>query len=169
VGVSSSAPNEEGERRQRLFDCFVVRSADPFEVLLLHRAPDHRYAGSWRMVAGKVEPGETAHAACLRELDEETGLVPDALFALPYVNQFYEWQTDSIRFIPVFLARVPPAQPVILDDEHDDLRWCSLAEGLSLLEWPGQKEGLRAAALFLESNASLKGEFRVSLPEDQLA
>jgi dihydroneopterin triphosphate diphosphatase len=163
--VPPFAQNSLAQRSPRLFDCFVVQTGQPDAFLLLRRAPNRRYAGSWRMVAGKVDPGETVHAACLRELEEETGLIPEALFAVPYVHQFYEWQTDSIRFIPVFLARVHEQPKVLLDDEHDSYRWCTLEEGLRLLDWPGQREGLRAAALFLESNARLKHELEISLPE----
>jgi CheY-like chemotaxis protein len=38
--------------------------------------PDTRCPGTWEMVHGKVEPGESLEAAARRELHEETGLVP---------------------------------------------------------------------------------------------
>lgn len=48
--------------------------------LLLTRRPEHlaRHPGQWAWPGGRVEPGETAEAAALRELHEETGLVLDA-------------------------------------------------------------------------------------------
>jgi dihydroneopterin triphosphate diphosphatase len=145
----------------RLFDCFVVRPSKSYEYLLLHRSPQKLYAGSWRMVAGKVEPHETAYAACLRELNEETGLTPNRLWAVPYVHHFYEWQTDQVREIPVFLAEVAGDAEVVLDDEHDDHTWCGQDHALTLLDWPGQRGGLNAAASLLGSSDRLLQALRI--------
>ncbi len=131
----------------RVFDCHVARvtAADELEFLLLRRAPGRIYAGDWRMVGGKLEPGETAWEACLRELHEETGLVPLRLLAVPYLNRFYEWQKDRVNEIPVFIALSAGSDPV-LDDEHDDFEWLPLAAAKARLPWPGQRGGLDAAA-----------------------
>jgi len=39
--------------------------------------PHGRNIGSWETVHGTIEPGETPVQASLRELREETGLVPE--------------------------------------------------------------------------------------------
>jgi dihydroneopterin triphosphate diphosphatase len=145
----------------RVFDCFVVRSGKTREYLLLHRAPEKMYARSWRMVAGKVELGETAFAACQRELYEETGLVPSQLWVVPYVNRFYDWEVDQVREIPVFLAEVPVDAEVKLDQEHDEHTWCGHSEALTLLDWPGQREGLSAAEALLQSSDRLLSALRI--------
>ena len=36
---------------------------------------------SWQMVSGRIEKGETAWQAALREIKEETGIVPDRLYS----------------------------------------------------------------------------------------
>jgi dATP pyrophosphohydrolase len=36
--------------------------------------------GTWQMVSGAVEAGETGWAAALREIEEETGLVPERFY-----------------------------------------------------------------------------------------
>ena len=48
------------------------------EVLLLKRT--QTLLGEWCQVAGSIEEGETAWQTALRELDEETGLKPYALY-----------------------------------------------------------------------------------------
>mgnify|MGYP000971770954 CR=1 FL=1 len=58
--------------RFEIVSCFVEHDG---EFLMLHRH-DHKPQGdSWGVPAGKVEQGETADAAMVRELAEETGLV----------------------------------------------------------------------------------------------
>ena len=95
------------------------------EWLLLRRAPGVVYAGAWRMVGGKIEPGETAHAAALREVREETGQAPVRLWAVPSVNAFYEWAHDRVNLIPAFAAELS-GDPV-LNHEHDARAWLTAA------------------------------------------
>jgi dihydroneopterin triphosphate diphosphatase len=148
----------------RVFDCHVARAAPAggLEILLLRRAAGRIYAGDWRMVGGKLEPGETAWQACLRELDEETQLVPQRLFAVPYLNRFYEWQKDRVNEIPVFLALTDGSDPV-LDDEHDGFEWLSLVDARARLPWPGQRGGLDAAAALYDDHR-LWPHVEVTLP-----
>ena len=110
----------------------------------MRRAPGRLYEGTWRMVAGKVEPGESAWQASLREIAEETGLAVERLWAVPVANSFYEWQTNTLRHIPVFLALAAKGMPA-LDGEHDAWEWLGLAAALAKLPWPGQRAGLQAA------------------------
>ena len=49
------------------------------EVLLLKRTDT--LVGEWCQVAGKIEEGETAWQAALRELNEETGLTPTTFYS----------------------------------------------------------------------------------------
>lgn len=143
----------------RVIDCHVARAtpegdiaratSDGWEYLVLRRSPGRLDAGRWRVVTGKIEDGETAWEAAQRELFEETGLEPQRLLAVPYVNQFYEWEHDRINAIPVFLAVVDREAPITLDDEHVEAAWFDLETATGQLAWPGQREGLRAAAALL--------------------
>ena len=136
----------------RVFDCHVARkSGGGYEFLLLRRAAGKIYAGDWRMVGGKIEGAETVWQACLRELAEETGFTPARLLTVPYLSRFYEWQKDRVNEIPVFVA-VVSGEPT-LDDEHDAHEWLSADAACARLAWPGQREGLRAAAALLENEA----------------
>jgi dihydroneopterin triphosphate diphosphatase len=111
----------------------VVRRGD--EYLVVHRVPA---GGSyWHGIAGGVEQGESPEAAAQREFWEETGLelAPTPL-AMPYAYDGIEVHT--------FLVDVPPAWEPVLNEEHDDYRWCSRVDAIALLEWPEPKELLRA-------------------------
>lgn len=134
----------------RVVDCHVARqSSDGWEYLVLRRAEGRVDAGRWRIVTGKIEDGETAWQAALRELREETAFEPARLLAVPYVNQFYEWQHDRINAIPVFLAVVDSDADPVLDGEHVDHAWLGIDAAAERLGWPGQRDGLRAADLLL--------------------
>lgn len=140
----------------RVFDCHVARQgAAGYEFLLLERAPGKIYAGSWRMVGGKLRDGETAWQACLREIREETALEIVDLFVVPYVNRFYEWEADRINDIPVFVALTEGAEPK-LDAEHVRFEWLSAEDAVERLPWPGQREGLRAAERLLYDESPLR-------------
>lgn len=119
--------------------------------LLLRRAAGAVYAGQWRMVGGKIEPGEAAWQAALRELREETGLVPVRAWTLPSVNTFYEWQHDRVNLAPAFAAEL--ADEPVLDDEHDAFAWLPAEAAAGRVRWPEQARLLRLAARLLAGPA----------------
>lgn len=126
----------------RVVDVYPYRQNDrATEFLLLRRAPGVAYAGQWRMIGGKIEPGEAAWQAALRELREETGRRPVRAWTVPSVNAFYEWQTDRLNLIPAFAAELD-ADPV-LDDEHDAFAWLPAEAAAERLRWPEQRRLLR--------------------------
>lgn len=134
----------------RVVDVYPYRwRAGVLEFLILHRARGHAYAGSWRMVGGKIDPGETAWQAALRELDEETSLTVERFWALPSVNTFYDWSRDTVALIPAFAAEA--SGEVVLDDEHDDAAWLPPERAAERLAWPEQRRLLRLAAQFAAS------------------
>lgn len=123
-------------------DVYVFRrSMAKVEHLMLRRASGRLYEGTWRMVAGKIEEGEQAWQAAVRELWEETGLAPGGLWVIPSTNQFYEWQTDRVQVIPAFAAEV--SRDPTLNPEHDAFKWCGVDEAVSGLDWPEQRRLLR--------------------------
>ena len=66
---------------------YPVASAESMhEFLLLRRIPSR--GGFWQGVSGAVQPGEPLEEAAIRELSEETALVPIRLVAVRYHYTF---------------------------------------------------------------------------------
>ncbi|UWP98751.1 NUDIX domain-containing protein [Aliiroseovarius crassostreae] len=138
--------------RPWLVSVVVIRPGEMHsEILLLKRVA--KPAGVWCQVAGKIESGETAWAAALRELKEETDLSPLAFYNADICEQFYEPWTDQIVIAPVFVAIVPKGAEVRLNNEHSAYAWLSSEQAISRVSFPGQKRMLREVDLtFLQSN-----------------
>jgi len=111
------------------------------EVLLLRRTQS--LAGEWCQVAGSIEEGETAWQTALRELEEETGLQPIALYSADTCEQFYEADRDSITIAPVFVGFIDSAAKVTLNHEHSEYRWVGFDEAAEMVAFGGQRRVLR--------------------------
>lgn len=104
------------------------------KTLLLKRAGE----GYWCHVAGKVEAGETAWQAIIREFREETGVAVKELYSADYIDQFYDIAYNCIRIVPVFVVMLPATIEIRLNHEHTDYRWCTLEEAKALTPFPNQ-------------------------------
>jgi dATP pyrophosphohydrolase len=121
---------------------YSKKNPDDIEFLLLKRAPGEIYPGVWQMVSGRIEEGETAAQAALRELKEETGLKPEQFWVAPVVNSFYSPQRDAISLIPVFAVRVSGKSKVIISEEHTEAKWVKKQKAKSMLAWDGQRNAV---------------------------
>jgi dATP pyrophosphohydrolase len=90
--------------------------------LILKRSSAYLH-DSWQMVSGRIELGERGWEAALREMKEETGLVPDRFYSADAVEQFYEVSQNCINLVPVFVGFIDTEQPVILSGEHGEYKW----------------------------------------------
>lgn len=124
-------------------DSYIYRITDNGPVyLMLKRSSGKYYEHLWQGVAGKIEKGETAVQAVVRELEEETGKKPVKIFAADHIASFYDARNDRILMVPIFGIEVEDSE-VQLSEEHSEYKWVSFEEALALLTWKGQKEGLR--------------------------
>tara|TARA_B100000745_G_scaffold93787_1_gene59176 strand:+ start:5101 stop:5562 length:462 start_codon:yes stop_codon:yes gene_type:complete len=127
----------------RVVDCYVYRQTDDgLKFLLMKRNLNKIYEHLWQGVAGKIEDGETAPEAAIRELKEETGFDPVKVFVADHVSRFYEVHGDRINLVPVFGIEVN-SDEVILSEEHIDFKWVTIEEALNTLVWNGQKKGIQ--------------------------
>ncbi len=92
----------------------------------------------WCHVAGSIEEGETGWQAIVREFKEETQIDVPTLYNAQIIDQFFEANVNVIELIPVFVVLCPPNQPVQLNYEHTEYKWCTLAEAIELAPFPNQ-------------------------------
>jgi len=109
------------------------------EVLLLRRAQAHLH-GLWTYVAGHIETGEKAWQAALRELHEEAGLRPYALYSADRCETYYDVREECIAVVPAFVAFVDADASVQRDRENDAHLWLPLEAAVSRLAFGGQRE-----------------------------
>jgi 8-oxo-dGTP pyrophosphatase MutT (NUDIX family) len=94
----------------------LVRAGD---VLLCHRSPNRRwYPDVWDLPGGHIEPGESPHAALVRELHEELEIVIPAPAVPPFAR--VARRDFDCR---IWIVRTWRGTPHLASDEHDDLRW----------------------------------------------
>ncbi|HEX9614205.1 MAG TPA: NUDIX domain-containing protein, partial [Bacteroidota bacterium] len=85
---------------------FKVSGNGPLYLTLKRSAGDKLFPGIWQIVTGVIEKGEHAVHAAVREVREETGLLPQRLWRLPLVNSFYDPGKDVVHFCPHFAVEV---------------------------------------------------------------
>jgi 8-oxo-dGTP pyrophosphatase MutT (NUDIX family) len=125
-------------------DTYALRvgTDSPLEILALRRSAAGRCPGSWETIHGTIEPGETPVQASLRELGEETGLVPEKFYNLSRTEAFYQHRSDELALIPVFVAYVAFTAAVRLSAEHDRAEWLPAAEAARRFAWPRERRAV---------------------------
>ncbi len=150
--------------RVSLVDVYVLRGAEAeLECLVLQRGPNGRCPGSWETVHGHIEGDESPSGAALRELEEETGLVPLKLYNLSRVECFYQHRRDEVALVPVFAAFVGREAEVRVSQEHDRAEWLPWRDAEARFSWPRERRALVDAVALLHSGeaGSLEDVLRV--------
>ncbi|BCW62603.1 DNA mismatch repair protein MutT [Arthrobacter sp. StoSoilB22] len=113
----------------------VVDSLEaPTRLLAARRTAPPQFAGMWEFPGGKVETGETAEDALHRELAEELGVQVNLGPELESGN-IVGWTLNERAAMRVWFAELTAGEPRPLED-HDELRWVSLADSDQLLGLP---------------------------------
>jgi dATP pyrophosphohydrolase len=129
--------------RYDMIACHVVRpdpSGRSHEFLQLRRRAGDYMGGTWQTVRGTAAPGEAAWQAALRELREETGLVPTEFYKLSLLESFYLVRGETIWHCPSFVALVPADAEVVLNEEHDAFRWKPRDRIDAETMWAGERQ-----------------------------
>jgi 8-oxo-dGTP pyrophosphatase MutT (NUDIX family) len=113
----------------------VVRDGS---VVLVHRP---RY-DDWSLPKGKLDPGESAEQAAVREVEEETGLRARLVRELPSIE--YHDRKGRAKRVRYWLMDVEHDPGFTPNDEVDELRWVPLDEAAALLTYERDRDVLAA-------------------------
>ena len=152
--------------RYDMVACYVIRpgaSGGDHEVLQLRRSPGEFMAGAGEQVRGKMEPGESAWGAALRELHEETGIRPDEFYQVNTIDIFYLHGDDTLWHCPGFCATVGRDAPIVMNEEHDAVRWVPRSRIETDFLWPGERSQLREVCREIMDDGPAKGYLRITL------
>ena len=112
------------------------------EVLLIRRGRPPRL-GEWSLPGGRIEPGERAVDAALRELREETGIEAEIVGLVDVVDGLFP--EAGVHYVLIdYAARWISGEPVAGDDAAD-ARFVPLAEAEALVAWDETRRIIRAA------------------------
>jgi len=138
------------------------------EFLLLKGAENQIYPGIWQMVSGKIKEsasgGEKAFDTAVREVKEETGLIPLKIWVAPKVNSFYSDISDTICLVPVFAVQVDKKLKVKLSKEHTEFKWVKSKKAKKMLAWEGQRKALELIEEYFLNERSFLNFVEVKLP-----
>src|SRR4051812_27224419 len=152
--------------RNDMFFCFVVRREEGgvrHEFLQLRRRASDFMGGTWQTVCGRIEGDEKAWQAALRELREETGLVPLEFYQFDVINTFYLAADDSTWMCPAFCAIVDRAAAITLNEEHDAVRWIGRAQLDREFMWPGERAQLAELCREILDDGPAKPYMRIEI------
>lgn len=112
-------------------------------VLLIRRGTPPRQ-GEWSLPGGRIEPGERAMDAALRELREETGVEAEITGLIDVVDGLFPEAGRHYVLID-YAARWLSGEPVAGDDALE-ARFVALEEVEALIDWSETRRIIRMAA-----------------------
>ncbi len=119
-----------------------ARVDDSARYLMLRRSPTAYMPGVWQGVTGRLEEGENAEDAALREIGEETAINPLELWRVNHVSVFYAPRSHRVQCVPTFAARCQPGVEPKLSAEHDAWEWVDFGEAARRLMWSTSRRAL---------------------------
>jgi len=116
------------------------------EILLIRRGTPPR-VGEWSLPGGKIEWGERAQAAALRELAEETGVQAEILGLLDVVDGLFAGPCKTLErhyLLVDYAVRWRSGEPRAGDDAAEARFWPA-AQAIELVQWSETKRIIRVA------------------------
>lgn len=119
-------------------------------VLLIRRGKPPRQ-GEWSLPGGRIEPGERAVEAGLRELREETGVEAEIVGLVDVVDGIFP-EADRHYVLIDYAARWISGEPVAGDDALE-AKFVSLEDVETLIDWSETRRVIRLAHGFITSSS----------------
>lgn len=97
--------------------------------IFITRKAEGAFKGFWELPGGKIEEGESASDAAVREIQEELSIqieIEEKMFTVEYEYPAFHLVMDC------FLAHIKHGSPVL--SEHDESRWVDLGK-LEGIKW----------------------------------
>lgn len=102
----------------------------------------------WSLPKGTPDPGETLEETALREVQEETGLVPVIEDRIRSIDYWFSDKDNEVRFhktVHFYLMKSVGGDTSLHDPEFDVVQWFTYEEGVNNLAYPNEAEVLREA------------------------
>ncbi len=131
-------------------ECWIVHRR--CRAYLLLQCPEtERHPKYWQPITGGVLPKETFSRACLREVQEETGIIVSPSELVTVLEEYRVWIPEYQLEVrkPVFTVETE-LDEVFISDEHLDYQWVAPHEVKEWLYWDSNKATFAAAHAFYQ-------------------
>lgn len=119
----------------------VRKEGDEWKVFVLHQKA--RTDTYWTFPKGHPEEGETHEESALRELFEESALIPSLLETDRTFDHAYQFTyKDQLidKYVSYYVGYIDNPEFTVQEEEVVDARWCTFAEAKVLLTYDLAKE-----------------------------
>ena len=107
-------------------------------------------AGSWGLVKGKIEEGETEYEAAQREIVEEVGL-SSLIFLTGFREEVrYTLPSGDEKVVVYFLSEAHELEITLQEEELSDYRWISYPIICKALSFPDTCRVVKNAVSYLD-------------------
>ena len=113
--------------------------------VLLIRTSDLRGRTVWAFPKGKLDRGETARQAAVREVEEETGWRCRIEGELPRSEYWYQRAGQRVKKAVRWFRMAPIGETRETDGEVDEVAWMPVGEALDRLTYKSDQDTLKRA------------------------
>jgi 8-oxo-dGTP pyrophosphatase MutT (NUDIX family) len=141
----------------------VFRRAPALEVIVAEQNDRQTGEPTLRLPKGKLEAGESAAAAALREVAEETGVRARIVEPLDEVRYRYPDRRRGGRVekrVRFFLMQHVAGRPAAADGEMERVFWCPIDDAVARLTYGTEAAVVREAARRLRRGPARPGRKR---------